>query len=89
MSLQQSNSRRSFRWLLLWLMVVISARCFAGDNQSKTATLSIPKVLLIVADDLGFSDLGCYGGEIETPNIDRLAVKECDSHSFTTAHCAA
>jgi L-rhamnose mutarotase len=32
-----------------------------------------PHVLLIVADDLGFSDLGCYGGEIQTPNLDRLA----------------
>lgn len=26
-----------------------------------------------MADDLGFSDLGCYGGEIETPNLDKLA----------------
>ena len=32
-----------------------------------------PNVLLILADDLGFSDLGCYGGEIETPNLDSLA----------------
>ncbi len=32
-----------------------------------------PHVVLIVADDLGFSDLGCYGGEIRTPNLDRLA----------------
>lgn len=32
-----------------------------------------PNILLIVADDLGWSDLGCYGGEIETPNLDRLA----------------
>ena len=32
-----------------------------------------PNVLLILLDDLGFSDLGCYGGEIPTPNIDRLA----------------
>ncbi len=32
-----------------------------------------PNVLLIVADDLGFSDLGCYGGEIATPHLDRLA----------------
>ena len=30
-------------------------------------------VLLIMADDLGFSDLGCYGGEIKTPNLDKLA----------------
>jgi arylsulfatase len=32
-----------------------------------------PNVLLILADDLGFSDLGCYGGEIATPNLDALA----------------
>jgi len=32
-----------------------------------------PNILLIVADDLGFSDLGCYGGEIETPVLDALA----------------
>ncbi|MEN8744560.1 MAG: sulfatase-like hydrolase/transferase [Lentimonas sp.] len=32
-----------------------------------------PNVLLIMADDLGFADVGSYGGEIETPNIDRLA----------------
>ena len=32
-----------------------------------------PNVIVIMADDLGFSDLGCYGGEIETPHLDRLA----------------
>ncbi len=32
-----------------------------------------PNVLLIVADDLGFSDLGCFGGEIKTPVLDQLA----------------
>jgi arylsulfatase len=32
-----------------------------------------PNVLLILCDDMGFSDLGCFGSEIHTPNLDRLA----------------
>ncbi len=32
-----------------------------------------PNILLIMADDMGFSDIGCYGGEINTPNLDKLA----------------
>ena len=47
-----------------------------------------PNVLLIMADDLGFSDLGCYGGEIETPNLDGLAAGGLRFTQFyNTARC--
>lgn len=45
-----------------------------------------PNFLIIVADDLGFSDCSCYGSEIQTPNIDRLAE---DGIRFTEFHVAA
>ncbi len=32
-----------------------------------------PNIIVIMADDMGYSDIGCYGGEIRTPNLDKLA----------------
>ncbi len=47
-----------------------------------------PNVVFILADDMGFSDLGCYGGEIETPNLDRLAANGLRFTQFyNTARC--
>jgi arylsulfatase A-like enzyme len=47
-----------------------------------------PNIVLILADDLGFSDLGCYGGEIATPNLDRLAAGGLRFTQFyNTARC--
>jgi arylsulfatase A-like enzyme len=51
--------------LLALLATVAPAVAFAANER--------PNFLLILADDLGFSDLGCYGGEIRTPHLDRLA----------------
>lgn len=44
-----------------------------------------PNIIVILADDLGYSDLGCYGGEIETPNLDRLAQEGMRFNSFYNA----
>ena len=41
--------------------------CTAAFGQSR------PNVIIVMADDMGWSDIGCYGSEIETPNLDRLA----------------
>lgn len=47
-----------------------------------------PNIVLILADDLGFSDLGCYGGEISTPNLDSLAANGLRFTQFyNTARC--
>jgi arylsulfatase A-like enzyme len=48
-----------------------------------------PNVVLILADDLGYSDIGCYGGEIDTPNLDRLAAGGLRmSQFYNTARCS-
>jgi len=44
-----------------------------------------PNIILILADDLGYSDLGCYGGEINTPNLDWLASQGVRFNSFYNA----
>jgi len=45
----------------------------AKPCEGKPEDRSAPNIVVILADDMGFSDLGCYGGEIETPNLDKLA----------------
>jgi arylsulfatase A-like enzyme len=47
-----------------------------------------PNILLILVDDMGFSDIGCYGGEIQTPNLDKLASEGIRFNQFfNTSKC--
>jgi len=47
-----------------------------------------PNILIVLVDDMGYSDIGCFGGEIHTPNIDRLAANGMKfSQMYNTAKC--
>lgn len=72
--------RLMFRLIVLALgaIPVVSA----GKEPAKPAR---PNFLIIVADDLGYSDLGAFGGEIPTPNLDRLALNGVRLTDFHTA----
>lgn len=63
-------SRRDFIRSTTASLAVMGTGMMSFDCYKKG---SKPNILLIMADDMGFSDLGCYGSEINTPNIDRLA----------------
>ncbi len=68
--------------------VFFSVTCCLSVCMVHAEQRDAPNILLIVADDLGFSDLGCYGGEIETPNLDRLAAGGLRLTQFyTTGRC--
>lgn len=67
-----------------------SAAAFASTAAADgtDSTPSKPNILLIMADDLGFSDLGCYGSEIATPNLDALSQEGIRfSQFYNTARC--
>lgn len=56
----------------LFLLVCLAGTCARG-NPCRAAER--PNIILIMADDMGFSDIGCYGGDIQTPNLDRMAAE--------------
>ncbi|KAM6511220.1 hypothetical protein FALCPG4_016222 [Fusarium falciforme] len=80
-------------WVLVEYKGAIRTISSPGLQPSMTPFLpkmakTRPEFLVIVADDLGFSDCGCFGSEIQTPNIDALAA-EANGIRFTNYHVAA
>ena len=68
--------------VVLFVLINLSAALQAAENPR-------PNIVLILADDLGFSDLPSYGSEVETPNIDQLANNGVRfSNYHTAASCA-
>ena len=66
----------------IWLVAVLAISTGARGDAAP------PNVVVILADDLGFSDLGCYGGEIDTPHLDRLAAAGVRfTQGYNTARC--
>jgi arylsulfatase len=71
--------------------LVLAAAISSGVAQCPAAepgAVSRPNIVVILVDDMGFSDLGCYGGEIPTPHLDALAANGLRfSQCYNTARC--
>ena len=67
-------------------LFLLGGSLLASCAQNKSIEPPRPNILLIMLDDMGYSDLGCYGGEVKTPNIDQLAK---EGIRFTQMHNSA
>lgn len=70
-------------------LTLFTAALFVDPRISQAAeTAPRPNIIVIMADDVGYSDIGCFGGEIETPTLDRLATQGVRlSHFYNTGRC--
>ena len=59
--------RRSLLNIVGMIAAVVAASCLAKGSGNR------PNIVFILVDDMGYSDIGCYGGEINTPNLNRMA----------------
>lgn len=70
------------------LRAISFALCLTAIACGAAAQVDRPNIVIIMADDMGFSDLGCYGSEIHSPNLDALAADGLRFRQFyNTARC--
>lgn len=75
-------------FVLLLFATAVPAQRKSGSVKPSQANGKRPNIIVILADDMGFSDVGAYGGEIRTPNLDRLAQRGLRFTQFyNTARC--
>ena len=68
--------------------LAIALGMMTSASMLPAASTQRPNIIVIMVDDMGFSDLGCYGSEIHTPNLDRLAAQGLRLTQFyNTAKC--
>ncbi|HTG55031.1 MAG TPA: sulfatase-like hydrolase/transferase, partial [Niabella sp.] len=73
--------------LLFIFYLCLTSWCFAQENSHIGGQR--PNIILILADDMGYSDIGCFGGEINTPHIDQLASGGISfTRMYTNAWCS-
>ncbi len=60
-------------YLLLFICGLEIISCKSIEKKSDETRSDKPNIIVILSDDMGYSDIGCYGGEIQTPNLDKLA----------------
>ena len=58
---------------LISTLILVASGCQQRQETDAQPSTAKPNILLIVADDLGYSDIGAFGGEIDTPALDTLA----------------
>ncbi|MCC3860505.1 arylsulfatase [Pseudemcibacter aquimaris] len=68
-----------------FLMLALTPLLIGGCSDQTEKTDERPNILLIVADDLGYSDIGAFGSEISTPNLDKLAAEGVKLSNFYAA----